>query len=94
MYKRQHIYSSAGTYDISLTATNNDGSNTMTKQNHIIIHPNPSISLGNDTTICNTASIILDAGSGYSSYLWANGSTNQTFSTSSGGDIYCNSDGC
>ena len=80
-----HTYSASGTYNITLNATNNDGSNNMSKQNYITVNPNPTISLGNDTTICNTASITLDAGNGYSSYLWGNGTTNQTFTTNSNG---------
>lgn len=35
--------------------------------------------LGADTTVCNPTTLILDAGPGYVSYLWQNGSTNQTF---------------
>jgi hypothetical protein len=37
-----------------------------------------SVDLGNDTSICAPNLIILDAGSGFSNYLWQNGSTNQT----------------
>ncbi len=42
---------------------------------------------GNDTTICNTQTVILNAGSGYNSYLWTTGATTQTIiaSTSGGG---------
>ncbi|PCH69810.1 MAG: hypothetical protein COC01_00475 [Bacteroidetes bacterium] len=36
--------------------------------------PPPSIDLGNDTTVCNGALVILDAGDGYSDYLWNDGS--------------------
>lgn len=35
--------------------------------------------LGADTTVCNPTTMVLDAGPGYVSYLWQNGSTNQTF---------------
>ncbi len=49
--------------------------------------PLPVVSLGIDTTICNNASIILDAGNGFSNYLWQDSSNAQTFlaSTSSAG---------
>ena len=41
-------------------------------------NPPPYINLGNDTTIYTDETITLDAGSGYSSYLWNNDNTNQT----------------
>lgn len=34
-----HIYASAGTYTVSLTATNITGSNTLTKTNYIVVSP-------------------------------------------------------
>ncbi|MCD4731337.1 MAG: PKD domain-containing protein, partial [Bacteroidales bacterium] len=39
------------------------------------LYPNPTIDLGNDTLICTGDNLILNAGSGYISYLWSNGST-------------------
>jgi hypothetical protein len=43
----------------------------------------PAISLGGDTTICSYTSLTLDAGSGFVSYLWSDGSTNQTLTVDS-----------
>ena len=52
----------------------------------ITIHAAPTIDLGADTTlICAGTSIALDAGTGFASYLWSDGSTNQTLSTSVAG---------
>src|SRR5213075_846202 len=42
----------------------------------VTIFPVPSISLGNDTVV--SASITLDAGGGFASYLWSNSETTQT----------------
>jgi Secretion system C-terminal sorting domain len=50
-----------------------------------------NLSLGSDTTLCNTQSVILNAGSGFSSYLWSNGDTTQTIIASTslpGSSIY------
>ncbi|MEI7803442.1 MAG: gliding motility-associated C-terminal domain-containing protein, partial [Bacteroidota bacterium] len=42
-----------------------------------IQHPQPQINLGNDTVACTEGSITLNAGPGFQSYLWSNGSTHQ-----------------
>lgn len=48
----------------------------------------PSISIGNDTTICPNSSITLDAGPGFVSYLWDDNSTGQTRIINSPGSFY------
>lgn len=40
------------------------------------------VNLGNDTTICNTQSIMLNAGNGFSSYVWSNGATTSSITAS------------
>ena len=51
----------------------------------VTVNPLPTIDLGADTTlICAGTSEILDAGIGFSSYLWGDGSTAQTLSTTAG----------
>jgi len=44
-----------------------------------------TIDLGPDTDLCDGDAIILDAGPGFSDYLWQDGSTNQTFTAFLGG---------
>lgn len=44
-----------------------------------------NVDLGGDTSICAGETILLDPGSGYDSYLWQNGSTNQVYSVSTSG---------
>lgn len=47
---------------------------------------NPTVDLGPDTTICDYESILLDAGNGYTSYLWSElGATTQTILVDSNG---------
>jgi len=41
------------------------------------IYPPPTVFLGNDTLLAAGSGILLDAGSGFSSYLWSNGSSGQ-----------------
>jgi len=50
-----------------------------------VIISNPQVNLGEDSFICEKDSIILDAGEGFVSYLWQNGTTDQTYTASTGG---------
>ncbi len=62
----------SGIYSVSVRDVNGcTGSDTIT-----VSLGNPSINLGADTTLCNAAATILNAGGGWSSILWSNGSTN------------------
>jgi len=52
----------------------------------VFVHVPPSINLGADTTICSYDQLVLDAGTGFSSYLWEDSSTTQTHTVSWSGD--------
>lgn len=45
---------------------------------NITVNPSPVIELGNDAIICHYNMITLNAGPGYSSYSWSDGSTSQS----------------
>jgi len=49
------------------------------------IFGNPAINLGVDTIVCANATITLDAGAGYASYNWSNGTNGQTITIDSTG---------
>ena len=52
----------------------------------VTVNSLPTIDLGTDTTlICSGTSETLDAGSSFTSYLWNDGSTNQTLSVTTAG---------
>lgn len=55
----------------------NDGNTVVQDTVSIIVSPVPNINLGADTLVCSGGNYTLDAGSGYSSYLWSDNSTNQ-----------------
>ena len=55
----------------------------------IILAECDSTFLGNDLFVCEGESVILDAGDGYFSYLWSNGSTGQTITVSEAGTFWC-----
>ncbi len=44
----------------------------------LTVYENPTLNLGLDVNACSDQSIVLEAGAGFSSYLWQDGSTNQT----------------
>jgi gliding motility-associated-like protein len=72
----QHIYSSPGSYNVSLIATNPFGCIDTSYQNLIINAP-PTIQAGNDTTLCLGDGIVLNA-SGGTTYSWQNNIVNGT----------------
>jgi hypothetical protein len=71
-----HIFSGLGSYYVTLTTYLNGF--TSTTSDSVSIYENPDVSLGNDTTICEGASLLLEL-DGYSSCLWQDGSTNSYF---------------
>jgi len=44
----------------------------------VTVNPGPAVSLGPDPSVCANIPVLLDAGGGFSSYFWSNGSFNQT----------------
>jgi hypothetical protein len=71
--------STSGTYDVIITDINTGCSNTDTVD--VIVNALPFVNLGGDTTLCDTLTYTLDAGTAVS-YLWSDASTNQTLVTS------------
>lgn len=76
-----------GTYMITLTVSNADGSDTYAET--VFVHSNlePVITANGPTTFCAGESVVLDAGAGYQSYLWSGGGITQTLAVSSSGSF-------
>jgi hypothetical protein len=55
----------------------------------VIALEKPTINLGNDVELCAGGFYTIDAGPGYESYLWPNGSTLQTYSVETSGNYWC-----
>ncbi len=73
-----------GTYVISYSYTGSNGCSDTASIN-ITVNNVPSVAIGNDTLICAGNIITLNAGPGYTSYHWSNGSSSSSISIDSSG---------
>lgn len=81
-----------GTYWVETTDTNGCHS-----QDTIVLNSGATnqVNLGTGATVCNNSPVILDAGSGYESYQWQDGSANSTFTVTTAGTYWVTVfDGC
>jgi PKD-like domain/Secretion system C-terminal sorting domain/Fibronectin type III domain len=90
------IVKTAGTYTVSYNTGGGCGSLTSLP---VIVSVNslPTVSISGNLSICPSSSVILDAGSGYTTYLWTNGFNTQTINASYAGTFgvkVTNSYGC
>ncbi len=77
-----HVYTNAGTYTVTLTATNANGSDLYTSTNYITVNPLPSVVATGTATICTGESTTIVA-AGATTYTWDNGAgTNATATVS------------
>lgn len=84
----------AGTY--TLTVTNSDGCSGTASVN-VTVNPKPVPVISGDLSFCPGKGTTLDAGAGYSSYMWSTGATTQTISVNNSGTFtvtVTNSFGC
>ena len=56
----------------------------------LAFHPNPVVTLGNDSTICNPENIVLNAGNQFQSYLWSTGATSPAITIKTPGNYSVN----
>jgi hypothetical protein len=61
---------------------------TVSSEKVTVTVSDPTVSFGADTTICDTMTLTLDAGNGYSSYLWSTGETTQTINVTTTNDYW------
>ncbi len=75
-------YNTAGTYSVTLTATNTNGSSTTSKTTYIIVNSSANLTAGSTNATCGnnngTASVTATAGNTPYTYLWSNGQATAT----------------
>lgn len=70
----------ASTYWVKVTDVN--GCKASDSMSILSVYPLPAVSLAKDSFLCSGTSLLLNAGAGASSYLWQNGTSNQTLNVS------------
>jgi PKD repeat protein len=83
-------YATAGNYNVVLTVSNANGSNTSTQTNYVTVYANPSASTSATSVACfggSTGSATVTAVGGQSpySYSWSGGGTSATISNKAAG---------
>lgn len=86
-YSVQHLFSDTGDYEITAYLTFVCYLDTLTQNIHVS-DLSPSIDLGNDSSICQGESLVLNAYYSGSSYLWQDGSTDSTLQAIASGLYY------
>ncbi|MEM9819679.1 MAG: DUF642 domain-containing protein [Bacteroidota bacterium] len=71
-----------GTY--SLTVTNTEGCTGIASFS-VTANTNPSVNINGNNPICNGEAVTLEAGSGFSNYLWSDGTGNADLEVTNGG---------
>jgi gliding motility-associated-like protein len=79
VFNPKHFYSDTGVYDVMLVAF----SDTLvdTSYQTVRIFPRQTVSLGVDTTVCTGTQFLYDVSQLYSSYMWHDSTTLDTFLT-------------
>lgn len=83
-----HVYSASGTYSVVLVVTDGGtNSDTISMSVNVSLFSN-AVDLGKDTAQCGDDPLLINAGSGFLSYLWNTGSIDSSISVSSVGTYY------
>jgi len=90
----EHLYKDPSSYAVKLIVHHCGAADTVFQI--VKMQEPPAVFLGNDTTLCNSCSIMLDGGSGMDNWLWQDGSTSQYYNVDEPGLYYVtvSSDGC
>ena len=84
-----HTYSAPGTFIVTLIAIDSSGC-LFSDTSHlaITVAPLPNINIGNDTVLCQTPNLVLNAGTSGTIYNWSTGATTQTITADTVGNFW------
>lgn len=82
-----HNFTGAGIYNVKLTVWIQGYEDVASKFINVTIPP--VLNLGEDTFFCEGDTYTLDAGEGYTDYLWSTGETTQTIGVQTAGTYWC-----
>ena len=86
-----HTYTSSGTYSVSLTVTASGNSDTETKTGYITVNDSPTVSAGNDQTVCPGDQVTLGTNSNLNNgllvYYPFNGNANDNSGNTNNGTV-------
>ncbi|SHN27686.1 gliding motility-associated C-terminal domain-containing protein [Chitinophaga sp. CF418] len=77
-------YNQPGTYTVNMIMDEGLPSQQTTCRNIVVVPP-PVVDLGSDVTSCNGTPVLLNAGTGFSSYKWSDNSTGITLGINTSG---------
>ncbi|HEV7767274.1 MAG TPA: hypothetical protein VGQ76_19890, partial [Thermoanaerobaculia bacterium] len=72
----------AATGSFTVNVTDGNGCSATSAPTSVTVNPNPVVTITGPTSTCVSTPVTLDAGAGFSSYVWSNGALTQTISVS------------
>ena len=82
----KHQFSSSGIYSVKLKVWTITVVDSI--EYEVEIFDNPVVDLGNDTSFCSGSTYLLDAGAGYTTYLWSTNENTQTIQANAAGTYW------
>jgi PKD repeat protein len=84
-----HVYTSSDSFTVRLTVWDNNGFS-MTRSKRVVINmpQGPVVNLGNDTAVCESEMLVLDAGNPDASFTWSTGDIFQSCVITNSGQVW------
>lgn len=77
LFSPAHFFTDTGSFDVTLIAFSDTLVDTVIQS--VFIYPRQTLNLGSDTALCSGDTLVLNIAQAFSSYLWYDGSTADSF---------------